>query len=261
MIFGVKKIYIIHKSRIFAKIFKYTHLKMTIYKKPVYCKSCDECNRRSELFSLLNSEELEVLNQDRFEVTFKAGENIAKQGTTLTHIINLTTGYAKLYIEGINDRNLLLNLVGPYTILGGPGVFTDHRYHFSVTALEPTSVCFINAGNFKKIIYSNAVFTAKFLEHLNQKQSMLYDKLISLTQKQMHGKIADALIYLSEKIYKSLEFELTISRQDLADMTAMSKDSAIRILKELEKDEIILINGRKISIPGMQALKEISAKG
>ena len=90
---------------------------------------------------------------------------------------------------------------------------------------------------------------------------MLYDKLISLTQKQMHGKIADALIYLSEKIYNSLEFELTVSRQDLADMTAMSKDSAIRILKELEKDGIIIINGRKISIPGMELLKEISAKG
>ena len=234
---------------------------MTIYKKSVYCKNCEDCNQRSSLFQLLTPEETIILNEDRFEVQFKAGENIAKQGTILTHIINLTSGYAKLYIEGINDRNLLLNLIGPYSIVGGPGVFTDQRHHFSVTALEPTSVCFINLVNFKKIINMNVLFTAKFLEHLNLKQAMLYDKLISLTQKQMHGKIADALIYLSEKIYLTQDFDLTISRQDLADMTAMSKDSAIRILKELEKDRIILINGRRISIPRMELLKEISAKG
>jgi CRP/FNR family transcriptional regulator, polysaccharide utilization system transcription regulator len=234
---------------------------MTIYKKSIYCKNCDDCNRRSDLFKLLNDEELAILNEDRFEVMFKPGENIVKQGTNLTHIVNLTSGLAKLYIEGINDRNLLLNLIGPYSIIGGPGVFTDQRFHFSLTALEPCSVCFINVENFKKVININAVFAGKFLEHLNSKQHMLYDKLISLTQKQMHGKIADALIYLSEKIYKSPDFEVTISRQDLADMTAMSKDSAIRILKELEKDGIISINGKTFSIPGMDALKEISAKG
>ena len=234
---------------------------MTVYKKSVYCNSCEECNRKSELFKILNHEEISILNEDRFEVIFKAGENIAKQGTNLTHLINLTSGLAKLYIEGINDKNLLLNIIGPNSILGGPGVFTDQRHHFSVTALETTSVCFINVDSFKKIINTNAVFTAKFLEHLNLKQAMLYDKLISLTQKQMHGKIADALIYLSEKIYNSTQFDLNISRQDLADMTAMSKDSAIRILKELEKDGIINICGKNISIPGMNALKEISAKG
>lgn len=234
---------------------------MTIYKKSAYCKNCEECNHKSPLFSLLSPAETEILNEDRFEVQFKTGETIAKQGTILTHLISLTSGHVKIYIEGINDRNLLLNLYGPFSILGGPGMFLDQRHHYSITALEPSSVCFINVESFKKVINLNPLFTAKFLEHLNSKQVMLYNKLISLTQKQMHGKIADALIYLSEKIYNNLEFELTISRQDLADMTAMSKDSAIRILKELEKDEIIVINGRKISIPGMELLKEISAKG
>lgn len=234
---------------------------MTIYKKSVYCRSCADCNRKSPLFSVLSPEETEILNEDRFEVQFKTGEIIAKQGTILTHLINLTSGFSKIYIEGINDRNLLLNLHGPHSILGGPGVFTDQRHHYTIAALEPSSVCFINIESFKKVILLNAAFTVKFLEHLNSKQLMLYDKLISLTQKQMHGKIADALIYLSEKIYNGLEFELTVSRQDLADMTAMSKDSAIRILKEFEKDQIIIIDGRNISIPNMELLKEISAKG
>ncbi|MCB9013947.1 MAG: Crp/Fnr family transcriptional regulator [Bacteroidales bacterium] len=192
---------------------------------------------------------------------FKAGENIAKQGTNLTHIINLTSGYAKVYIEGINDRNLLLKLAGPYSILEGPGIFMDQRFHFSVTALEPCTVCFINVENFKKVLKMNMAFNTRFFEHMSAKRSMMYDKLISLTQKQMHGKIADALLYFAEDIYHSDDFELSISRQDLADMTALSKDSAIRILKELEKDGIIVIDGRRITIPKMDVLKEIAARG
>jgi CRP/FNR family transcriptional regulator len=234
---------------------------MAIYKKSAYCKNCEDCNRKSGLFQLLTPEEILIVNEDSFEVQFKAGENIAKQGTNLTHIINLTSGIAKVFIEGINDRNLLLNLIGANSIVAGPGVFTDQRNHYSITALVPCSVCFISVENFKKVINTNPAFTNKFLEYLNLRQASLYDKLINLTHKQMHGKIADALIYLSEKIYASHKFELSISRQDLADMTTMSKDSAIRILKELEKDGIIAIDGKCISIPEMGALKEISAKG
>jgi CRP/FNR family transcriptional regulator len=213
------------------------------------------------LFKLLTPEETKKINEDRFEVQFKTGENIAKQGTKLTHLVNLTSGSVKLYIEGLNSRNLLLNIIGPYSIIGGPGLFTDGKFHFSITALEETSVCFINAQHFKEILDANKTFAASFFKHLNMKQMMLFDKLVSLTQKQMHGKLADALLYLSEKIYKSTDFELLINRQDIADMTAMSKDSAIRILKEFEKDGIILTRGKKISIPKIEALKEISLKG
>jgi len=213
------------------------------------------------LFKLLTAEETKIINEDRFEVQFKTGENIAKQGTKLTHIVNLTSGFVKIFIEGIYGRNLLLSLIGPYSIIGGPGLYTDGKFHFSITALEQTSVCFINAEHFKQVLDINKTFAAAFFKHLNGKQMMLFDKLVSLTQKQMHGKLADALLYLSEKIYMSADFELSINRQDLADMTAMSKDSAIRILKEFEKDGIILCKGRRISIPDVEALKEISYKG
>ncbi len=234
---------------------------MTIFNKSVYCKSCEECNRKSELFKLLSPEETKTLNEDRFEVQFKSGENIAKQGMKLTHVVNLTSGFVKIYIEGLNGRNLLLNLVGPHSIIGGPGMFTDAKFHFSITALEDTSVCFINAEYFKEVLDINKVFAAAFFKHLNMKQMGLFEKLVSLTQKQMHGKLADALLYLSEKIYMSTDFNLNISRQDLADMTAMSKDSAIRILKEFEKDGIIILNGKKVTIPNMESLREISMKG
>lgn len=231
---------------------------MTLLQKSKLCVDCTICNQKSELFRLLSEEETRILNEERYEVHFKAGENIVKQGTLLTHITNLIHGFAKIYIEGYSGKNLLLNFAGPHTLLGGPGLFADNRNHYTITALEDSIVCFINAENFKKVLLMNPDFTRHFITYLNQKTIFCFEKIISLTQKQMHGRMADALIMLSEKVYKSTRFEIPLSRQDLADMTAMSKDSAIRVLKEFEKDGIAHMEGRTVSIDQIEALKELS---
>ncbi|MBA7546085.1 hypothetical protein ES705_38468 [subsurface metagenome] len=85
--------------------------------------------------------------------------------------------------------------------------------------------------------------------------------MVGLSQKQMHGRIADALIYLSEKIYPGSIIGEEISRQDMADYTSMSKDSAIRILKEFERDHIINLVGRNIEILSKERLHDISQRG
>lgn len=234
---------------------------MTILQRAKICKSCDECSRKSEMFKDLSKEETDLLNQERYEVHFKAGENIIKQGTFLTHITNLVQGFAKVYIEGYDNRNLLLSLEGAHTLLGGPGLFTDNRNHYTVTALEDSIVCFINTDNFKKVLLHNPVFCEKYLSHLNERTIYSFEKMVSLTQKQMHGRMADALIFLSEDVYLNAEFEIPLSRQDLADMTAMSKDSAIRILKEFEKDGLALVNGKTVKILKPEALHNLSDHG
>ena len=85
--------------------------------------------------------------------------------------------------------------------------------------------------------------------------------MVGLSQKQMHGRIADALIYLTSEIYKSATIGSEISRQDMADYTGMTKDSAIRILKEFERDLIINLAGRKIEVVDTARLEDISSKG
>jgi CRP/FNR family transcriptional regulator len=77
----------------------------------------------------------------------------------------------------------------------------------------------------------------------------------------MHGRIADVLIYLAEKIHNNQEFNITLSRQDISEFSGMSKDSAIRILKEFENEGIVRASGKSIRINKMELLKEISIKG
>lgn len=234
---------------------------MTVFQRSKLCIDCLECKQKSPLFNLLSREESKIIDNERYEVYFKAGENIVKQGTILTHLTSIVSGFVKIYIEGYSGKNLLLSLAGPHSLIGGPGLFTDNRNHFTITALEDTRICFINTENFKKVLATNEEFSRQFLCHINLKTINLFEKMISLTQKQMHGRMADALIMLSEEIYKTTRFDIPLSRQDLADMTAMSKDSAIRILKEFDKDEIARIDGRTVYIHNPDALKELSEHG
>ena len=68
-------------------------------KNPRHCKNCME---RLPMFNLLTDEQLDIINQTRCKVKFRQGEVIFKQDATMTHVIVLTEGLEKLYMEGMN---------------------------------------------------------------------------------------------------------------------------------------------------------------
>lgn len=225
------------------------------------CRNCRECDNKSSIFNLLHEDELSTLNQDRYSVRFKPGEIIVKQGTKANFLLSMVGGFGKMYIEGQQNKNLILGFVQPGELIAGPCIHADERYMFSVSAMEETQVCFIDVNHFRKVFRINGNFAESYLELISRKYARNFERMVSLTQKQMPGRIADVLIYLSKDIYKSFSFTTVISRQDIADYSGMSKDSAIRILKEFERDRIINLRNRSMEINNMDRLYEISATG
>lgn len=234
---------------------------MTLFNRSANCVKCEKCNSKTQLFNELTSEEIEIINDGRYEVLFKPGENIVKQGTSASHLINLTSGMAKMYIEGLDDKSIILEILKPWKVFGGPGIYIDGRYHYSVTAIEPCTACFTDANNLKKIFRSNPDFAEKFVSNCSFNSVKVYERLISLTQKQMPGRIADVLLYLCKEIYIKDTFEITLSRQDLGELSSMTKDSAIRILKEFESEGIIKVEGKHFTILKLDTLEDISRRG
>ena len=212
------------------------------------------------LFRFLDDEELEIINKTRHEVRFHKGETIFKQGGPFTHIACLTSGMAKIYIENANKKNLILKILKPTELVGGPGFNVDFRHHFSVSALTDSSACFIDVNTFKQMVEKNSIFAMEFIKHLNQASIKYYDRMMSLTHKQMHGRIADSLLYLAQ-VYNNNDFETALSRQDIADLSAMTKESAIRICKEFKVDGILDYTANKFKILNEDALRKISRTG
>jgi len=223
--------------------------------------NCLTCHLKSPLFCLLNNEELRLVKDNKITVRFKKGETIRKQGTFMTHVVSLNGGLVKTYIEGMEHRNAILRIVRPTNFIGGPGLYLDQVHHFTITALMDSSVCFIDLKIFKQLIEQNKKFAEEFLKDFSRNVLAVYNRLVNLTQKQMPGRMADSLLYLFEDVFESPKFTMFLSKQDLADLSGMSRDSAVKILRVFLNEGIIRSDGDELELLDPQALKKISRIG
>lgn len=224
-------------------------------------RSCIGCEFRSPLFCYLSDEELNHIEKNKITILFKKGETIKKQGTYMSHVISVNSGLAKIYLEGIEQRSAIIRIVKPTNFIGGPGIYLDQRHHYTVTALIDTTVCFIQVSVFKDIIDSNKEFAHEFMKDFSKNILQVYNRLLVLTQKQMPGRMADTLIYLFEEIFESTTFPMYLSRQDISELSGMSKDSAVKILREFHNDKIIFLTENEMQLLDSEALHRISKIG
>ena len=140
-------------------------------------------------------------------------------------------------------------------------MYIGQIHHFSITALVDSVVCFIDIKIFKQLLNENKEFAEEFMKDFSLNILSVYNRLIYLTQKQVHGKMADSLLYLFEDVFERLKFKMVLSKEDLADLSAMSKDSAVRVLKEFQNVGIIRFEDDDIELLDPEALKKISRIG
>jgi CRP-like cAMP-binding protein len=213
------------------------------------------------MFRILNPDELQMVKENRINVHFKAGEIIQKQGTFMSHVISVNAGLAKVYLEGENTSNTILRIVKPTGFIGGPGIYSDQLYHFTVSAMKETSVCFIEITTFKSILDQNKAFASEFMKDFSLNVISVYNRLMSLTQKQTAGRLAYALLYLFEEVYQNSETSISISRHDLADLSAISGDSLVKVLRNFQHEGIIRISNSELELIKPDTLRMIQSVG
>ncbi|NVO11538.1 MAG: Crp/Fnr family transcriptional regulator [Bacteroidales bacterium] len=229
--------------------------------KPLVENDCRTCMNRWENFKNLSDDDLLLISKHRYEAIFKPGEIIFKKGSPTSSAIFLVSGMAKAFLEGLDNKNIIISLVKPGMMVSGPGTFGDMRHHFTLTSLTDVKACFIDMQVIKQLIHTNNRFAEGLIEDISAKSLMMYYKLIALTQKKMPGRLADALLYLSNVIYDSDEFDLILNRQELGEFTNMAKESVIRILKDLEDGAVISSNCSRVKILDKTKLQMISDNG
>jgi CRP-like cAMP-binding protein len=223
--------------------------------------SCENCIVAWKNFKNLSKSEIALVNENRYEATFKPGEMILKQGSPATSAVFLAKGMAKVYIEGLDGKNFILGIASPSRLIIGPGVHINSRHSYSVSALTVVQACFISYEIINQLVKQNAAFASGMIEDLSAKSYSLHNKLVSLTQKKMPGRLAEAIIFFSEEVYKTDVFDIMLSRQELGEFTNMAKESVVRILKELETAGLIKADCSKIQILDKEKLRLISERG
>lgn len=212
-------------------------------------------------FDLLTVAEKEIIDTTSVLVNFKKGETICKQGSFASHIMYIEKGLVKVYLEGSN-KDLILTITPKNNLLGLQALYEgNNTFLYSISTYTESAVRLIDIQVFKQLLRQNPAFGYRIINILNESTSQSYGRFFSLTQKQLHGRLADILLCLSRRIFKADSFELPLSRSDLSDLTSMSTESVIRIMKDFKDDGIIEINNKSIALLDIPRLEKISEKG
>jgi CRP/FNR family transcriptional regulator, polysaccharide utilization system transcription regulator len=223
--------------------------------------SCENCTHSWSNFQHLTKSELQMINSNRYEATFKPGEVMVKQGSPTSSALFLSKGMAKLYIEGGTGKNFIIGIGLPGMLILGPGAYVNSRHTYSVSAITAVHACFISFDIFRQLVRENGEFAEGMLGDLSLKSLQSHTRMVNLSQKRMSGRVADALLYFSDEVFKNDEFEMILSRQELGEMTSMAKECVVRILKEFGDSGVVYSDSSKITILDKQKLLEISEKG
>jgi CRP/FNR family transcriptional regulator, polysaccharide utilization system transcription regulator len=223
--------------------------------------NCMKCRESSDIFNVLGADELIKIDECRISLSFKSGEVIFKQGAPCHNFVCITSGLVKLYIEHQNDRNSIIGLLRPVNYIFEPGFFVDQVHHFTAVAAENSTACLIDIGVMKELILENSYFANELIKKISRQALGLFGRISSCTQKHVYGRVADTLLSLNPAIYPQNPFELTISRQDLADLSGMTKESLIRVMKKFKDDGIISLDGTRMEILNRKNLEIVSMKG
>lgn len=222
--------------------------------------SCDTCLLKCDIYSTLFRTHNGQLDFIPLHAHFKKHDVICKQGTEVTHSLFLVNGSAKLFIEGLNNRNIILYILKPPAYIGLLAFFESPHYSYSVSALEESTVCFIPLDLVKKLYVENHDLLLSLNKAFGRSVANIMSKIISLNQKQIRGRIAENLIYLSN-LHQNTQFNLGLTRKEIGEMSAISEENAVRILAEFSRENIIHMNGREIEICDLPLLQKISEVG
>ena len=221
---------------------------------------CRLCGFKSPAAELLSVNELATLELNCAQITFKKGEVIFREGTLATNIAYLKSGLVKIHIKGpTGDKILRLTKAPSY--LGLPTTFGDKVNNYSATALVESTICFISLDTFRDFIFKNGSFAYEIILDLCRHELSDYQRYTNMSQKQLPGRLAEILLCISHEVFKSNKFELPLNNNELSDFISTSRESVSRLLSEFNKEGIISLNKKELTILKEDILEKISLKG
>ena len=226
---------------------------------PLY--NCNDCLFRLLTCQYVSMEEFEPIREASIQLHFKKGETIFKQGTKSTHLVFLHRRIVKFIDQIESEKDFILAIVKGPKLLGAANMFFKETNVLSLVAVEECDICMID----HKLLMNAAIKHGELLLAMCERsiemfQSSIFN-FISLAHKQVHGRIADILIYLWEQVYKESDYEFNLSRKEIAEFAACSHENAITTLSKFNKEGLITLKGKKIIINDIEKLYAISKIG
>lgn len=227
----------------------------------VQISACTISSHDCRCFEKLTGEEMKLLEENSAYITYKKREVICKQGSFVSHVMVVKKGLVKVFLDN-GQNSLVLKIIPDGNLIGLSSVSEEQNtFQYSAMAYIDTEIQQIDIHVFRQLLSQNANFAREVIDIFSANSVQVYGRFFCLTHKQAFGRLADILLCLADRIFKQPEFDLPLSRKDLGELSAMSPETVIRMLKKFNDEGLIAMDGKSMRIVDYEKLQRISETG
>jgi len=203
-----------------------------------------------KVFADLKAEDLEKLDQLIRKIDYGADELIFMEGAPAFGFYLVFSGAVKLVKRSAKGKSQILKIVGPGGLLGETTLFDKGVHNAYAKTLVPSTVGFIERGDFFYFLEHHTKVIFRFFERLSLEVKAFQNKLAERSYASSKERLARLILALGRS-------GIELSRSELAEMAGVSSKTAIRTLGELESRGIISLDNRKIKVLKEEYLRRL----
>ncbi|KGL60799.1 transcriptional regulator, Crp/Fnr family [Polaribacter sp. Hel1_33_49] len=190
----------------------------------------------------------------------KKGQPIFEEGEHINGVFCIKKGICKVSKMSENGKNQIVSLVKRGDLIGERSLVSDEVSNLSAFALNIMEVCFIPKDEIIKDLEKNPDFTMDILKTMANSLKKSENSVVNMAQKNVKQRLAETLLNLHSEFKTNQENAINIhlSREDIANIIGTATESAIRLLSDLKKREIIAFKGKDIIIVNKIKLEKIA---
>jgi CRP/FNR family cyclic AMP-dependent transcriptional regulator len=215
--------------------------------------NCEDCEHRTlRLFCNLSGDALKSFEALGKLVSFPSRTTVFSEDQPVSSVFVVCTGQLKLSTTSREARTMILRLAGPGDLLGLSAALSKHRHEVTAETLEPTQLKNIPIADFLRFFEEHAEVGKKAAKAVALEYRSVYlDARRLAVSGSAAGKLAQLLLEWAESAAcgkSDLRFTMALTHEELASMSAVSRETVTRLLNQFERDGLIDRRGSSLVI-------------
>jgi CRP-like cAMP-binding protein len=198
-----------------------------------------------------------AINAHKRNFEVNRGRQIFKEGDPVTGIYFVYQGKVKVHKRWDDDKELIIRFAQSGDILGHLGLGNDPVYPVSTTALEKTTVCYIDMPFFESTLNVNQKFTYALMKFFANELQEADKRMRNLVHMPVKERIALALLNLKKQfgVNAAGTINIDLTRQDLSSYAAVSYETLFKVTNDFLLNGFIETDGKSFRLLNEDALK------
>ena len=219
---------------------------------PVGCAACS--SRRPGWFCSLGSAVLADLELATGTITLPAQASLFGQGEDARCLYLICSGYLKLTAGKPNDKQMIVRVAGPGSMLGLYAVLSHGLYEVSAESLTAAQLRPVERERFLGFLRTHKEAQMRAVQCICQEYRFaLQDACRIALADTVAARLARLLLELSHQIGEHLtdggyRFPLLLTHEEMASMACTTRETVTRTLGQFRKDGWITIEDSVVTV-------------